>query len=87
MSNRPWLDVRRVDLIAMRVEATSRGPWVASIEGENHTSGSSCIITADGSMDLSGASDHDIAFIASARQDVPYLLAELRRLAAILESR
>lgn len=38
-------------------------------------------------MDLSGASDYDIAFIANARQDVPYLVAELRRLAAILESR
>lgn len=29
-------------------------------------------------MNLSGASDHAVVFIASARQDAPYLLAELR---------
>ena len=36
-------------------------------------------------IELSGATDHDQDFIAYAREDVPRLLAEVRRLRQLLE--
>lgn len=37
-------------------------------------------------MVLDGASDTEIKFMATARQDVPYLISELRRLTEMLKS-
>jgi hypothetical protein len=56
------------------------------LEGRDHSSGSSCIVTAVGGIDLVGATDLDIEFMANARQDIPYLIAELRRIASLLSS-
>jgi hypothetical protein len=56
------------------------------LEGRDHSSGSSCIQTSTGGIDLDGASDADIDFMAHARQDVPYLVSELQRLAGMLRS-
>jgi hypothetical protein len=59
------------------------------MEGRDHTSGSSFIMTGpQGSrgedIELTGATDEDHDFIAEARQDVPRLIAEVRRLRAAL---
>jgi hypothetical protein len=82
MSNKVVLDEKRLDAIRERLKLTTLGPWVAYIEGKNHESGSSCIGTGIGGIDLDGATDADIEFMAHARQDIPYLLAELERLKA-----
>jgi hypothetical protein len=80
------LDEERLAAIAARAEAAASGPWRPMLEGRDHSSGSSCILTSIGSIDLDGASDADIEFMAHARQDVPYLLLELRRVAGMLKS-
>ena len=79
-------DEEKISAIQARTDATSPGPWKGMIEGRDHSSGSSCITTANGGIDLDGASDADIDFMANARQDVPYLISELRRLAALIRS-
>jgi hypothetical protein len=71
--------------IEARCERASPGPWHSFIEGRDHTSGSSFIMTGPGDargedIELSGATDDDQDFIAHARQDVPRLIAEVRRL-------
>jgi hypothetical protein len=60
-------------------------PWVSHVEGRDHTSGSSFIMTGAGEargedIELAGASAADQDFIARARQDVPLLLDEVERL-------
>lgn len=61
-------------------EAARPGPWKASIEGRDHESGSSFIQTVGEDIELTGATNADFDFIASARQDVPRLLCEVREL-------
>jgi len=80
-------DLTEQDLaeIEARVAAASGGPWQASIEGRDHTSGDSFIAVAGGpdmyvSRDAAPASAADLDFIAAARQDVPRLIDEVRRL-------
>ncbi|EJE52514.1 hypothetical protein PMI14_02827 [Acidovorax sp. CF316] len=80
------LDEPRLAAIEARAAAAADGPWRAMLEGRDHSSGSSCIATATGGMELD-ASDADIEFMAAARDDVPYLLSELRRLAGLVEGR
>ncbi|MCR6476582.1 hypothetical protein NU688_10475 [Variovorax sp. ZS18.2.2] len=79
-------DEQRISEIQARATAAAPGPWKGMIEGRDHLSGSSCISRASGGIDLDGASDADIDFMANARQDVPYLISELRRLAALIDS-
>jgi hypothetical protein len=64
-------------LLAMqqRLDKAKKGPWQASLEGRDHTSGDSCLCTPEGPIDLAGATDDDIEWIAHARQDMPDLLA------------
>ena len=74
-----------LDAIEARCEAASAGPWVSMVEGRDHTSGSSFIRTGavddrGENIELTGATVSDQDFIAHARQDVPRLLAEVRRL-------
>jgi len=71
--------------IRARGAAATPGPWRSYIEGRDHTSGSSFIMTGEGDLrgediELSGATPADQDFIAHARQDIPRLLAELQRL-------
>lgn len=61
-------------------DAATRGPWKAYIEGRDHESGSSFNQTSGEDIELSGATDQDYDFIASARQDVPRLIEEVRAL-------
>jgi hypothetical protein len=60
------------------------GPWQALVEGRDSWRGPSMVRTAGGNLDIAGATAADLDFIASARQDVPRLLEEVRALRAEL---
>lgn len=71
--------------IEARCQRASPGPWTSMVEGRDHTSGSSFIMVGEGAarrddIELTGATTDDHDFIAQARQDIPRLLAEIRRL-------
>lgn len=82
------------DLLAIeeRSEAASPGPWQPFVEGRDHWGGDDFIriglsdepdmyvMRAAAGPKLTPASTPDLDFIAHARQDVPALLAEIRRL-------
>ena len=84
---------REVDEIDGRAAAATPGPWRAYVEGRDHLAGDTFIQTSsadDRYTDLyvdfssakgrSSAPDHDIDFIATARADVPALVATVRLL-------
>ena len=68
-----------------RCDKATPGPWISFIEGRDHTSGSSFIRTSDEDIELKGATDKDLDFIASCRQDVPRLTEEIERLKQLLD--
>jgi hypothetical protein len=72
-----------------RIEAlctgATPGPWTSFIEGRDHESGSDFMRTTKDDIEMSGATHADQDFIASARQDVPALVAEVRRLRKLLD--
>ncbi|RKZ53977.1 MAG: hypothetical protein DRR16_12745 [Candidatus Parabeggiatoa sp. nov. 3] len=75
--------------IKYRCEIATPGPWISYIEGRDHTSGSSFIMTGEGEsrgedIELSGATASDQDFIAHARQDIPRLLKEIEHLYGII---
>lgn len=86
MSSEPRpMSVAELDEILRRCEAATAGPWVSYVEGRDHTSGSSFIMTGPSEnrgedIELSGASQADLDFIAHARQDIPRLVQEVKRL-------
>lgn len=69
-----------LDAILARCEAATDGPWKSYIEGRDHQSGSSFIMTSGNDIELTGATEADQDFMAHARQDVPQLVEEIRRL-------
>ena len=71
--------------IKERCDKATPGPWISFIEGRDHTSGSSFIRTSDEDIELIGATDKDLDFIASCRQDVPRLTEEIERLKQLLD--
>lgn len=80
---------QELQAIQQRYERASPEPWRSMIEGRDHTSGSSFIMTGvpesrGTDIELSGATTEDQDFIAHARQDIPRLVAEIRRLRALL---
>ena len=79
----------KVDLeeIRRRCEAATEGPWTSYIEGRDHVSGSSFIMTGSDDIELSGATVADYDFIAHARQDLPMLAEELERLSLKLKEK
>lgn len=84
------LSEMELDEIRRRSEAATLGPWRSFIEGRDHTSGSSFIMTGTDTnrgedIELSGASAADHDFIAHARQDVPRLLEEIMTLRNLCE--
>lgn len=70
--------------IERRCELATDGPWRSFVEGRDQMSGSDFIQTAGDDVYLSGATHEDQDFIAAARQDVPALIAEVRRLKRLL---
>lgn len=85
---------QRLRDIEARVEAVTPGPWKSghyapteqvSVYYDQIDEGTSCIArTTYTILDGSEQSISDMNFIAHARQDVPWLLAEVRRLEATL---
>jgi hypothetical protein len=80
-----------VELCAMqqRADAASKGPWRSFIEDrDHHTCGDDFIQVSDDereddmyvSRGTKPAADADLDFIAAASQDVPRLIAEVKRL-------
>lgn len=75
--------------IEARLAAATKGPWQSFVEGRDHLAGDSFIRTGgtdDHSPDiyLSGGTPQDQDFVAHARQDIPTLVAEVRRLRSLL---
>jgi methanogenic corrinoid protein MtbC1 len=80
-----------LDEMEQRERATTPGPWISYVEGRDHNSGSSFIMTGlaetrGADIELLGASIADQEFIAHAKQDMPLLISEVRRLTALLRS-
>ena len=73
-----------LDEIRTRCDRASPGPWKAWVEGRDHTSGTSIVETGADDIEMSGATEGDYDFIAHARQDVPRLVDEVRRLKALV---
>jgi hypothetical protein len=85
-----------LDALERRADAATAGPWTSYIEGRNQGPGDSFIGTGDPvqtdmyihylewPQDQQEANKqrlaNDMDFIAAARQDVPRLVAEVRRL-------
>lgn len=79
------ISILELDGIRQRCDAATPGPWKSFVEGRDHTSGSSFIMTGDGAnrgsdIELYGATTADQDFIAHAREDIPRLLDEIARL-------
>ena len=74
------ISAEMLDEIERRCAAATPGPWISFIEGRDHSSGDSFIRTDGDDIYLSVATDADQDFVASARQDIPALIAEVRRL-------
>lgn len=81
-----------LDEILARAERATPGPWRSFIEGRDHTSGDHFIMTGPansrgGDLYISPFSAANQDFIAHAREDVPNLVAEVRRLRRQLTGR
>ena len=81
-----------IERIEQRCNVATKGPWESFVEGRDHLEGSNFIRTGgldDESPDIEliGATVEDQDFIAHARQDVPRLLEEVRRLKRSLKMR
>lgn len=75
--------------IEERCKSSQSGPWKAYIEGRDHSSGSSFIMTGNESnrgedIEMLGATIEDYDFIANSKQDIPILIDEIRRLKELL---
>jgi len=76
--------------IEKRCLSSSPGPWKAYIEGREHSSGCHFIMTGEKDikgedLEISGARIEDFDFIANAKQDIPELIKEIRRLNQIIK--
>ncbi len=77
--------------IESRCESARSGPWKSFVEGRDHTSGCSFIKVGErenrsDDIELTGATIADQDFIAAAKQDVPALVKEIRRLRILLSA-
>jgi hypothetical protein len=81
--------MEEIEKIRARCNAARPSPWTSIIEGRDQTSGSSFIMIGEGdnrNEDLYLIGDErpvpsaDYDFVAHARQDIPFLLAEIDRL-------
>lgn len=75
--------------IELRCSVAQSIPWKAYIEGRDHESGSSFIKTGESDqreedLEILGATNADLDFIAHSRQDVPRLIEEIRILKRLL---
>ncbi len=69
-----------LDEIERRCAAATPGPWKSIVEARGETVGTDFVMTDGEDIYLRGATVADQDFIASARQDVPALIEEVRSL-------
>jgi hypothetical protein len=70
-------------LMELRSDAATAGPWFSLIVGRDLEAGSNCIeLGGCAAMEVIGGTDADQDFIANARNDLPRLIVEVRRLRA-----
>jgi hypothetical protein len=96
-SDEPQLTDADLAAIQGRLDAVAPGPWRAMVEGRDISSGSNFIqVGGDNEVNIEVVPEEHIAdpavrqvwmeanydFVAHARQDIPRLLAEVRRLRA-----
>jgi len=82
------LTERELDLMERRSQAASPGPWISFVVGRDLEAGLNCIeVGYCALMEVLGGTEADQDFIASAREDVPRLVKEVRRLRAELKVR
>jgi hypothetical protein len=74
----------KLNEVELRCSSTQLGPWTSFIENRDHESGDSFIRTGGEDMYLVGGTIADHDFIANAKQDIPDLIAEIRRLRKLL---
>lgn len=92
MNNINHITDEELQAIQLRCDAATPGPWKSFIEGRDHQSGSNFIMTGEEDsrnedIELTGASEADQDFIAHARQDIPRLLEEIKRLKELLKNK
>lgn len=83
MSTRDGASIDEAELAEMeaRCVAASPGPWHSHIVGRDLEAGLNCIeLGSCELLEVLGAKTADQDFIASARSDVPRLIADIRRL-------
>jgi hypothetical protein len=78
-----------IEEIEKRLSDASPAPWKSFLEGRDHVSGSDFIRVGEGAtrkmdIEISGGKREDLDFIAHARQDVPLLIKEIKRLRAMV---
>ncbi len=82
-----------LERILLRAEAATAAPWRSSIEDRDHWSGDNVILTGGPDIFITYYVEEPLDFqvrvrnqdfIAAARQDVPRLVAEVRRLQRLL---
>ena len=78
-----------LNLIKQRCDKATKGPWISYVEGRDHSSGSNFIMTGDENnrgdeIELIGGTIDDQEFIAHARQDIPRLINEIKRLKKLI---
>jgi hypothetical protein len=71
-----------IELIKKILNAATPGPWKSYIEGRDHTSGSSFIMTGDDDYDIDFTKirNDDQDFIAFSRNILPELILEIESL-------
>lgn len=84
MSETDGLSPERLDDIQARCDAATPLPWNSYFEGRDFLGGGSIVQTPNFDIEIPGAKVEDFDFIAAARSDIPDLLAEVRRLRAIV---
>lgn len=74
------------DLIAImdRWQRTTPGEWTSFLEKRDNYSGSDFIRTDGEDIELHGGTPDDQEFVAHAKQDIPRLVGEVRRLRRLL---
>ena len=82
------LSDEQIKLIDERCTSATPGPWLSYVEGRDFESGSSVIVRGENGQEsdlyLLGGTIADQDFIAHARQDIPLLLDEIKRLRKLL---
>ena len=66
--------------IESRCNKATSGIWKSMVEGRDHTSGDSFIMTEKDDLYIHPFSQNNQDFIANAKQDIPKLIAEIRKL-------